>query len=104
MKVVRATKLFRQISILLSLVFAITSLVMLIVVDDDCEHSNLRATTGLVFFLWACIFVLLLLQAVKLTECLKKIPKVLFFFYFFICGVMFFVQLELWGGVDNTCR
>lgn len=104
MKVIKATKLFRQISILLALVFAITSIVMLIVVDKDCDHSNLKATTGMVFFLWSTVFVLLLLQLVKLTECLKKIPKLLFAFYFFICGCMFFVQLELWGGVDNQCR
>lgn len=104
MKVIKATKRFRQVSILLSLLFAITSIVMLIVVDDDCDQSNLKATTGLVFFLWSTVFVLLLLQLVKLTECLKKIPKLLFGFYFFICGCMFFVQLELWGGVDNQCR
>ena len=104
MKVIKATKRFRQISILLSLLFAITSIVMLIVVEDDCDKSNLKATTGLVFFLWSTVFVLLLLQMVQLTECLKKIPKLLFGFYFFICGCMFFVQMELWGGVDNQCR
>ena len=104
MKVIKATKRFRQISILLSLLFAITSVVMLIVVDKDCDKSNLKATTGLVFFLWSTVFVLLLLQMVQLTECLKKIPKLLFGFYFFICGCMFFVQMELWGGVDNQCR
>ena len=104
MKVIKATKRFRQISILLSLLFAITSIVMLIVVEDDCDKSNLKATTGLVFFLWSTVFVLLLLQMVQLTECLKKIPKLLFGFYFFICGCMFFVQMELWGGVDNKCR
>jgi len=104
MKVIKATKLFRQVSILIALVFAIVSLSLLIAIDDDCDKSNLRATTGLVFGLWSIIFVLLLLQLVKLTECLKKIPKLLFAFYFFICGCMFFVQMELWGGVDNQCR
>ena len=104
MKVIKATKCFRQVSILLSLVFALVSIVCLCVVDHDCEKSNLKATTGLVFFLWSTVFVLLLLQAVKMTDCLKKIPKLLFGFYFFICGCMFFVQMELWGGVDNTCR
>ena len=104
MQVVKATKRFRQVSILLSLLFAIVSIVLLIVVQDDCLRSNLKATTGLVFALWSCVFVLLLLQLVKLTDCLKKIPKILFGFYFAICAVMFFVQLELWGGVDNNCR
>ena len=104
MQVVKATKCFRQVSILLSLLFALVSIVLLCIVDHDCAKSNLKATTGLVFFLWSCVFVLLLLQVVKLTDCLKKIPKLLFGFYFFICGCMFFVQMELWGGVDNECR
>jgi hypothetical protein len=81
-----------------------TSIILLCVIDHDCSNANLKATTGLVFFLWSCVFVLLLLQVVKLTSCLKKIPKLLFGFYFFICGCMFFVQMELWGGVDNQCR
>ena len=104
MQVIKATKCFRQVSILLSLAFALVSIILLCVVDTDCTDSNLKATTGLVFFLWSCVFVLLLLQVVKLTDCLKKIPKILFGFYFFICGCMFFVQMELWGGVDNQCR
>jgi len=89
--VVKATKCFRQVSILLSLVFALTSIVLLCVTDHDCTRSNLKATTGLVFFLWSCVFVLLLLQLVKMIECLKKIPKLIFCFYCFICGCMFFV-------------
>ena len=101
---IKATKCFRQVSILLSLVFSLLSVLFLCIVDQDCSNANLKATTGLVFGLWSCIFVLLLLQAVKLTDCLKKIPKLLFGFYFFICGCMFFVQMELWGGVDNQCR
>ena len=104
MQVIKATKCFRQVSILLSLVFALLSIVFLCIAGDDCTNANLKATTGLVFFLWSTVFVLLLLQAVKLTTCLKSIPKLLFGFYFFICGCMFFVQMELWGGVDNQCR
>ncbi len=84
MQVVKATKCFRQASILLSLVLSLTSIILLCVVDHDCEKSNLKATTGLVFFLWSVVFVLLLLQLVGLTKCLKTIPKLLFGFYFFI--------------------
>ena len=101
MQVIKATKCFRQVSILLSLLFALLSIVFLIIAGDDCTNANLKATTGLVFFLWAVIFVLMLLQAVKMTQCLKSVPKLLFGFYFFICGCMFFVKLELWGGIDN---
>jgi len=104
MQVVKATKCFRQASILISLCFSLTSIILLCVVDGDCTKSNLKATTGLVFFLWSTVFVLLLLQLVGMTKCLKTIPKLLFGFYFFICGCMFFVQMELWGGVDNECR
>ena len=41
---------------------------------------------------------------VKLTDWLKKIPKLLFAFYFFVCGCMFFVQMSLWGGVKSQCK
>ena len=98
MKVVKATKCFRQAAILISLVFALVSIILLCVVDKDAPNANLKATTGLVFFLWSVVFVLMLLQALKMTECLKQCPKLLFGFYFFICGCMFFVQLEIWSG------
>ena len=91
-------------SIILSLVFSLTTIVMLCVDDRTCTNANLAATMGLVFGLWSTVFVLLLLQAVGLTKCLKSLGKLLFGFYFFICGCMFFVQMELWGGVDNQCR
>lgn len=106
MQVIKATKCFRQVSIITSLVFSLTSIVMLCLNDYDCSNSNLRATTAIVFALWSTVFVLLLLQAVNMTQCLKKIPKLLFAFYVAICGSMFFVQLELWGGVptDPLCR
>ena len=91
MQVVKATKCFRQVSILLSLTFALVSIILLCVADHDCDDANLKATTGLVFGLWSVVFVLLLLQATNNTQCLKKIPKLLFGFYFFVCGCMFFV-------------
>ena len=104
MHFIKATKCFRTTAILMSLVCALISIILLCVVDDDCTQSNLHATTGLVFFLWSTVFVLMLLQAVKLTDCLKKVPRLLFGFYFFVCGCLFFCQLELWGGVNNPCR
>lgn len=104
MEFVKATKCFRTTTILLSLVNALISIILLCVAGEDCTQSNLKATTGLIFGLWSTVFVLMLLQAVKLTECLKSIPKLLFGFYFFVCGCLFFCQMELWGGVDNQCR
>ena len=61
MQVVKATKCFRQVSILLSLTFALVSIILLCVADHDCKDANLKATTGLVFGLWSIVFVLLLL-------------------------------------------
>ena len=104
MQAAAATKCFRQTAILLSMTFSIISIIMICVTDGDCTNANLKATTGLVFGLWSVVFVLMLLQMIKMTECLKKVPCLLFGFYCFICGCMFFTQLELWGGVDNDCR
>jgi len=84
---------------------ALTTVTMMCIVDKDCETANLKATMGLLFGLWSIIFVLLLLQAVGHTKCLRTVPKLLFGFYFFVCGVMFFTQLELFGGADPAaCR
>ena len=89
----------------MSLVMALTSICLLAIGDiPDCPNASLKTTTGLVFALWSTVFVLLLLQVAGLTKCLKKVPKLLFGFYFFICGVMFFTQLMIWGGSDNNCR
>ena len=104
MKVIKATKLFRQISLIGSLVMALGSIGLLLTPLEDCSTSNLRATIGIVFVLWSLIFVLLLVQVTGLGWCLKDIPKLLFVFYFFICAVMLFVQMQIWGGQDNDCR
>ena len=105
MQVVNATKCFRQVSILLSLAMALTSICLLCVANvPDCPNASLKTTTALVFALWSTVFVLLLLQAAGMTKCLRTVPNTLFFFYFFVCGVMFFTQLELWGGEENTCK
>ena len=93
MKVIKATKLFRQVSLIGSLVMALGSICLLLTPLEDCSTSNLRATIGIVFVLWSLIFVLLLVQVTGLGWCLKDIPKLLFVFYFFICAVMLFVQM-----------
>ena len=103
MQVVKASKIFRQISIFMSLLLAAGSIIILCVPYSDCSTANLKITIGLIFVLWSCVFILLLLQVVGLTGCLKKYPKALFGFYAFVCVVMFFVQEILWGGSNNNC-
>ena len=76
------------------------SITILCLPEGDCTNANLRITIGMVFFLWSCVFVLLLLQLVGLTKCLRQCPKTLFGFYFMVCIVMYFTQVELWGGED----
>ena len=61
MHFIKATKCFRTTSILMSLLCALVSIVLLCIVDKDCEQSNLKATTALIFFLWSTVFVLMLL-------------------------------------------
>ena len=104
MEVIKATKCFRKASILLSLAFSLISVIMLAAVKQDCSKANLRVTTGMIFILWSLLFVLLLLQVVKMTHCLKSVPKLLAAFYFFVCACMFFVQMQIWGGTQNECR
>ena len=104
MQVIKATKCFRKVGILLSLCFSLISLLLLATVKKDCSKSNLKVTTGMVFVLWSLTFLLLLLQIVKMTHCLRSIPMILFSFYFFVCGCMFFVQMQIWGGTENLCR
>ena len=59
MQVVKATKCFRQVSILLSLAMALTSICLLAVANlPDCSTASLKTTTGLVFALWSCVFVI----------------------------------------------
>ena len=104
MKVIKATKLFRQISLIGALIMALGSIGLLVAPLADCSTSNLRATIVLIFILWSLIFVLLLVGVTGLGSCLKDIPKLLFLFYFFICAVMLFVQMQVWGGSENDCR
>jgi hypothetical protein len=74
--------------------------------EHDCSEVNLRAAVGLTAGLWCVTFVLLLLQVVGYTACLKNYPKTMFVFYFAIVIVMFFVQMMTFGGVSgekNPC-
>ena len=72
MKVVRSSKLFRQISVLLSLFMAACSITVLVVPQEQCsDGTNIKAALGLVFAMWAIVFILLLLQVIGLTKCLK---------------------------------
>ena len=87
----------------MSLLLAAGSIIILCVPYPDCSNANLKITIGLIFVLWSIVFVLLLLQVVGMTKCLKNYPKALFGFYFFVCIVMFFVQLMLFGGENNNC-
>ena len=103
MQVIKATKRFRQVSLIGSLILAVASISIMIGVKKDCEGtSNLKAAVALVFILWSCIFVLLLLQVVGLVKCLKKIPKVLFGFYVGISVTMFLVQMLLFTTNTNS--
>lgn len=72
MKVVRSSKLFRQISVLLSLFMAAISITVLVVPQAQCsDGTNIKAALGLVFTMWAMVFILLLLQVIGMTKCLK---------------------------------
>ena len=104
MQVVKATKTFRIVSLWQSMIFSLVSILLLLMYKKDCSKSNLKVTTGLIFFLWSAIFVILLIQVARKTDCLRAIRKLLFAFYFFVSAVMFFVQMQLFGGVNNDCR
>ena len=108
MQVVKATKRFRQISLLGSMLMAIISIGILIIWPNaDCVGTQLRGAVGIVFTVWTLIFVLLLLQVIGLVKCLKKIPKVMFGFYCAISTCMWFVQMLLFSAapVDGAiCR
>ena len=90
MKVIKATKLFRQIATIGALVMALVSVGFLASSMEDCPTSNLRATIALIFVLWSMVFVLLLAGVTGLAVCFKDFPRLLFSFYFFICAVMLF--------------
>lgn len=99
MQVVKATKTFRQVSLLGSMLMAIISISILIIWPNaHCDGTQLRGAVGIVFTVWTLIFVLLLLQVIGLVKCLKKIPKVMFGFYCSISSAMWFVQMLLFSS------
>ena len=101
MQVVKATKTFRQVSLLGSLLLAIISISILIIDTNNCNPTQLRAAIGIVFALWCLIFVLLLMQVIGMVKCLKKIPKVMFGFYSTISASMWFVQMLLFSPAPS---
>ena len=70
---------------------------------NDCTTSNLKATTAVVFGLWSTIFSLFLIQVTGMGTCLKDFPRALAGLYIFICAVMLFVQMQVFGGHGNSC-
>ena len=103
MRVIKATKLFRQVALLGSLLCALISIGLLLLDFTDCTSSNLKATVGVVFGLWSIIFTMFLIQVTGCGTCLKQYPRSLSIFYIFICAVMLFVQMEVFGGHGNNC-
>lgn len=61
MQVVKATKRFRQITLLLSLVMAIVSVICLVVQSKGTCVVDIQAAMGLVFTLWCLVFLMLFL-------------------------------------------
>jgi hypothetical protein len=98
MNVVKATKTFRQVTLFSSLIFSIASIVICSIPEEDCPDNNLKAAVGLTAGLWIATFVLLLLQVIGYTKCLKNYPKTMFVFYFAVVIIMFFVQMITLGG------
>ena len=106
MFVVKATKRFRQVTLFMSLIFSITSIVICAVPQKDCTGINLRAAVGLLSALWVTLFILLLLQVIGYTKCIKEYPKSMFVYYFVVSGIMFAVQMMCFSGVQgekNNC-
>ena len=101
---IKATKRFRTVTLLMSLGMSIASIAMLCVPAEDCSTGNLKFAVGCITVVWCVIFVVLLMQSIGLVSCLKKWGPVLFVFYFVICGVMYISQLMIWGGEENNCR
>lgn len=107
MQVVKATKRFRQVTLLSSLVMAIGSIVCLVVPSKGTCVVDIQAAMGLVFTLWVLIFIMLFLQVIGMVRCLKKFQTPLFAFYIFVVITVYVAQMMLWGsgGTDpNNCR
>ena len=91
----------------MSLILAIASIAICAAANGSCSGNiDLGAAVGLLAGLWTSLFVLLLLQVIGYVGLIKSYPKVMFVYYFFVCGVMFVCQMMLFGsfqGTANTC-
>jgi hypothetical protein len=105
MKVVKATKRFRQVSVLGSMLLAGCSIATFVVPDHECaDGTDIKAAIGLLAVCWTVTFVLLLTQAIGLVKCLKKIPYFLMGYYIAVVVSIYFCQMMLWSGRGNDCR
>jgi len=103
MQVIKATKRFRTVVTLLSLLMSVGTITVLCVPAQDCTTGNLKFAVGCLAFVWCTIFILMLFQVIGMIATLKKFNKALFVFYFIVCGCMYVCQMMIWGGVENTC-
>ena len=76
---------------LLSLALGVGTIIILSMDVPDCANTNLKFAMYLVFFIYAGIFIMFLLQVAGCVRVLKNNPKVLFGFYGIISGTMFLV-------------
>jgi len=92
MQVVKATKTFRQVTLLSSLVMAIGSICILTIKSKNAVgtcQSNIAIAVGLVFAMWCLIFFMLFLQVINMVKCLKKYKNGLFAFYIYIVATVY---------------
>ena len=90
----------------MSLALAIASIAICAASNGSCTGIDLGAAVGLLAGLWCSLFVLLLLQVVGYTSCIKSYPKCMFGYYFVISGIMFVCQMFCFAGINggkNDC-
>ena len=107
MQVMKATKRFRQVTLLLSLVMAVVSIICLVVPSKGTCVVDIQAAMALVLALWCLVFFMLFLQVIGMVKCLKKYKTWLFAFYIFIVATVYVSQMMLWASGDkepNNCR
>ena len=87
MKIVKATKTFRQVTIICSLLMAIGSVLCLSIkpihATNNCV-TNIGAALVMVCIMWALTFFMLFLQAIHMVKCLKKYQTGLIAFYAYV--------------------
>ena len=91
----------------MSLILAIASIAICAAANGSCSGNiDLGAAVGLLAGLWTSLFVLLLLQVVGYTSCIKSYPKLMFGYYFVVSGIMFVCQMFCFAGMNggkNDC-